>query len=335
MMKFKHIKIRTPKNLPVQAVRIKRKVYTKLNLLPKYSNGDDVFKIAIVQTGSWGDNINSTLMLKPIKEKHPNAIIDIYTSTTYGSAFDNNPLISNLYKFKSHDKQSAIHLTLTIPNEIKSCGYDKILAPHPMYNPGNWTSVKSPELGTNLICAWVRALELADIEYKLPLVTILELTQDEKDRVTRYIKTIGNFENSRNILMEVHGESGQTHFNQEWTKRVISHLLNDQTNIFISKKDIGQDLINIKSKNPNRIHFVNNLTIRECAELYNHCDIFLSVSSGLSNACNTNHCRTDIKWFEAINSHTVSSAPIRKNNKHFWYDKNLDGYISLLKQNNV
>ena len=301
-----------------------------------YSDQQPEKKIAIVQTGCWGDNINSTLMLKPLKSAFDTSIIDVYTSTNYYSAFYHNPYIDNIIQFSSHDKNSALHLAVSIPPFLKNSGYDIIFSPHPMYNPEFWTSLKHPELGHNLIYAWVRALENAGIEYELPLETILKLDDKEIKNVYDYIGSMNNFEGSRNILMEVHGESGQTHWNPQWTRATVKYLLKEpNTNIFISRKSSGGDVEELKSFAPNNIHFVGHLSIRECAELFNYCDAFLSVSSGLSNACNTNWCKKDIKWFEAINSSSVSSAPIRSTGKVFWCDNNLDGYLNLLRDNGV
>jgi hypothetical protein len=69
--------------------------------------------------------------------------------------------------------------------------------------------------------------------------------------------------------------------------------------------------------------------------LYNRCTAFFSVSSGLSNACNTSHCRKDIKWIETVNSPSVTSAPLRTENKMFWYDNDVDRYIKMLASNGL
>ncbi len=295
--------------------------------LPNYQN-DDHHKIAIIQTGSWGDNINSTLMLQPLKQKYPDCIIDVYTSTLYHSAFVNNPYIHRLIQYPATQKNEALHLTLLIPDYIKNVGYNTVLAPHPMFNHGNWTSVKNPQLGTNLICAWVRAIEDLNADYTLPLETILRLTPTETSNVASFLSKIPN--RKKNILMEVHGESGQTHWTPEWTVRVGKYLTQKDYNLFISRSFDSGDIDELRRFAPGRVYFAGKLSIRECAELFNHCDAFLSVSSGLSNACNTNWCKKTGQWFEVTNSPAATSSVIRSENKIFYHDNNLDGYISLL-----
>lgn len=303
--------------------------------MPIYTSAEKRTKIAIIQTGSWGDNINSTLMLPPIKKAYPDCIIDVYTSTLYGSAFYNNPYITNTIQHQANTKDEALHLALVIPDQLIGRGYDMIFSPHPMFNHGNWNSIQHPELGDNLICAWIRALEHAGISYEWPLETVLRLTNEETATVRNFINNIPNIDNSRNILMEVHGESGQSFWTPQWTMDVCKYLLNGQTNLFISRKNDSHDIQELKRIAPNSVFFVGHLSIRECAELFNHCQAFFSVSSGLSNACNTNWCKKDIKWFEVVNSPAVTSAPIRSSGKVFWYDNDITAFISMLKEQQI
>lgn len=304
--------------------------------LPNYTTEEKRTKIALVQTGSWGDNINSTLMFQPLKTHFPDCIIDVYTSSYYANAFYNNPLINHVIKHVATDKQSALHLTTTIPPTIEKRGYDHIFAPHPMFNPSNWTSIKHPELGTNLICAWIRALEHANIPYKLPLETLLRLTKAEIRRVAAFCKKIKNMKRMRNILMEVHGESGQTFWDHHWTIDIGKYLLSkENTNLFISRRHNSDDVKELRKIAPDRVFFVGDLNLRECAELFNRCQIFFSVSSGLSNACNTNWCKKDITWIETTNSESATSAPIRKEGKIFWYKNDRKIFLEMLQDNKI
>lgn len=268
-------------------------------------------------------------MLKPLKAHFPNSVIDVFTSTNYGAAFLNNPFINKLIQFDAHTKEQALHLVITVPPLVQGHGYNLIMCPHPMINGDKWTSIRFGHLGTNLICAWVRALEEANIPFEMPLETILRLTEEEVTKVNNYCSHVDM--NKRNILMETEGLSGQTFWNRDWTVRVGKHLLtNENTNLFISRGYPDSDIVELQQFAPGRMHFVGGLSIRECAELFNRCQIFFSVSSGLSNACNTNWCKKDVKWIETINSDAASSAPIRREGKIFWMDNNLDNFINML-----
>lgn len=299
-------------------------------------NDDNKTKIAIIQTGCWGDNINSTLMLKPLREHWPNSVIDVHTSTIYSSAFYNNPYVDKTYQHKASDKQSALHLTLILNEAAKNRGYDHVLSPHPMFNPEMRCSQTHPELGENIILAWVRAIEDIGVPYTIPLTSVLRLTTQEIEKVSEFCQTIPSMSEKRNVLMEVHAESGQTFWNHDWTLAAGEHLLTDKnTNIFISRREVTHDIQQLRDRAPDRVHFVGHLSIRECAELFNRCQVFLSISSGLSNACNTDWCKNDIKWIETVNSAAITSAPIRSDGKIFWHDNNIERFIKMLEVNGL
>lgn len=136
--------------------------------------------------------------------------------------------------------------------------------------------------------------------------------------------------------METQGESGQTQWNHNWTSTVGEYLLkNNNTNLIISKRESDNTISGLQHKFPGSVHFVGALSIRECAEIFNRCQVFFSVSSGLSNACNTNWCKKDIKWVEVVNGSGASSAPIRSTGKIFWYDDNIENFINMLRENDI
>jgi ADP-heptose:LPS heptosyltransferase len=286
-------------------------------------------RIAFVQLASFGDLINSTLMFQPIKAKWPDCRLEVHTTTFYGSAYDHNPHIDDLIKHPCHSKDLAFSLYDTIPHQLH--GYDKVMVPAPILRPDRRNSLRHPEYGPNLWCTFLRALEEEAIDYPWPPVSVLRLADVEVQRA-RAAAAMGT--GKRCILMEVEGLSGQTYWNDHWTDRVGEHLLNkSETCLFISKQTPTTAIRRLQAPrgNGSQAVFVGHLSLREGAELHNHCQAFLSVSSGLCNACNTDWCRRDTLWVEAINSPTVSSVVFRPMHKHFWYENNLDGYLKLLR----
>jgi hypothetical protein len=128
-------------------------------------------------------------------------------------------------------------------------------------------------------------------------------------------------------IMEIHGESDQTFWDHNWTKQVVRKLCSRGEMVFISHRVGVPELAN---QFPELCYNVNILSIRECAELFNRCNKFFSVSSGLSNACNTNWCRKDIEWVEVVNDSIVTSAPIRTDGKVFWHDRDLAKFLDTV-----
>jgi hypothetical protein len=298
-------------------------------ILPRYDE-DGRHHIALVQPGSWGDNIISTLMFKPLAAKYPNLMLDVYTSTLYGNAFRNNPYVNNIYEFEAHSKNTALHLLHTIPKHLEDRGYHHIFRPHPMLNPDKWTSTKYGHFGDHFMCAWMRALEDYNVPYGPELETIMVLENKEVWKVNGFLSSIELGSKTYN-LMEVGAESGQTFSDHNWMIAIAGVVCGKGEALFVSSRECGPAIEQIIRKYPGLCFHVGCLSIRESAELFNRCKRFFSISSGLSNACNTSWCKKDIEWYEVVNSPAINSAPIRKEGKTFWYENDLGKFIQMLR----
>lgn len=284
--------------------------------------------IAIIQPGSWGDNINSTMMLMPLKGAYPNSQIDIYSTKNYQNAFYNNPIISNIIAADIDGKNDSLNFVHIYPDLLKD-KYQIIINASPFINPHDWSSGLYPELGENLMLSWCKALEKINVHYTLPLTTLLYPTEQEKKNVQDWMqKNIKTQE--RKALLEVEGESGQSFWNPEWTNQTVQLLASIGITSIISKKYLTGEVQDLMRRYPDKVLFCGDLSIRECSILYNHCDIFFSISSGLSNACNTQLCTRHQIWIETVNSEVPSSMPLRKFGKKFWLKNDLKEFISYV-----
>lgn len=282
-------------------------------------------KIAVVSPGCWGDCINSTIMFKPIKDHYGHDCqLDIFTSTKYHTAFINNPHINNLYQTDVTSKNDALNLV----HVIKPIGYDLVINSHPMINK-TWSSNLNRTLGENLILAWVNCLEYNNIPYTLPLKSDLILTPHERSQADAFMSRISKGKGY--VLMECEGESGQSFWNPIWTRDVILTLTKMGYITLVSC--IGQrDLItSLQLQTANKAIWVGSASIRTVAGIYDNCDAFISVSSGLSNACNTQQRRKVKHWFEVINSLTCSSNVVGTTEyKTFWHKNDVNEFCEHL-----
>jgi ADP-heptose:LPS heptosyltransferase len=274
--------------------------------------------IAIIQGGCFGDNVNSTLMLKPLKNKFETEI-HIYTSERYHTPFINNPYVDDIIKVDTNSKDESLNLART----LKPVGYDLVINSHPLINR-NWSSNLHPELGENLILAWVNTLESMDIKYDYPLETELYLTSEEMENINNFINKLNRRDGV--VLMECEGESGQSFWSNRWTTSIIDYLTKRNKTILVSCRN------QIKTFH-NNVIWVGNMSIRTVSGIFDHCDAFISVSSGLSNACNVIQRSKNVKWFEVVNSLTCSSNVIRSDGKIFHHDNNIDSFIKKLEIN--
>jgi hypothetical protein len=282
-------------------------------------------KVAFVSLGSFGDCVNSTMMFKPLREKWPDMQLDVHTTTLYASAYEGNPRIDNLIKHNAESKDRAFSLYDVIPKNL--VGYDKVIVPAAIIRPGRWKSDKHPELGYNLWCTFLGVLEELGVEYEWPLKTELYLTDAEKLRAYMFFAdNIGD--GRRAVLMETSGESGQTFFNDNWTSKVGNFFLDKGLSLILSRKEPTGAMNELFKRGA---HNACGLTLRECSWLFNYCDTFISVSSGLCNACCTDGRKTDGNWFEVTNSNSVSSQVLYTGGRVFWYQDNSDAFVEMLK----
>lgn len=296
--------------------------------IPTYTK-DNKMKIAWVQTGSYGDNINSTLAFKPMHDHFNDLVLDVHTSTKYASMFYNNPYVNLIVEYQASTKNDALHLSCTIPDMIRGNGYNHILTPHPMYNPGKWSCSNNPQLGENLIFAWVRQIEELNVPYSLPLETVLRLGEQEERRAEAYFN---NTPKKKHVLLEIEGESGQSFYNHEWALNLIKLLASRDYVAHVSCGIEHKYIKDLKAMFPQNVSWAGALSLRECAWVFNQCECFFSVSSGLSNVCNTNYCKKQIKWIEVVNSLVCSSAAIRKEDKIFWHENDMHKFLAMVGQ---
>lgn len=275
-------------------------------------------KIAVVQTGCWGDNVNSTLMLKPLKNKYPKSTIDIFTAERYHTPFIKNPYIDNIIKLSSSNKNDALNLM----HVVKPKGYDLIVRNHPMLNK-TWSSHKNPQLGENLILSWVNWLEANDVDYEIPLKTDLILSKEEENAPINFIEKYVSKDRKGIVLIEAEAESGQSFWNAQWTDTVARKLHSMNYIVLINSICEANIAQNLQTITGNRIIWMGGFTLRTMAAFYDHSDVFISISSGLSNACNTQQRKIVPHWLEVVNSLTCSSNVIRSTGKTFWHDNNI------------
>ena len=285
-------------------------------------------RIAIIQGGAWGDNINSTLMLEPLRSHFGKCQIDVHTSTRYGDAFKNNPLIDNIHLHNAKEKIEAIQLASRLPDSLSATNhYDLIIANHPMYRRDLWIDEESERKTPNIINTWINTLR----EINVPIGdvrTTLYLTQPEINAAHHMLAKVHS--GRPKVLMEISGESGQTFWSPRWTSVVGDYLCQRGFDVLISNNHLRADIAELQTIHPSQVFWVGNLTLRECAEIFNHCHAFISVSSGLSNTCNTQWCRKDIQWFEAVSSTDCDSYPLRSVGKQFFYEQQPEKFVKLL-----
>ena len=168
------------------------------------------------------------------------------------------------------------------------------------------------------------------IPYELPLKTDLVLTPHEIAQANGFMNRVTKGKGF--ILMECEGESGQSFWSPDWTHDAILTLSRMGYIVLVSCIQQRQMVMNLQIETSNKVVWVGSASIRVVAGIYDHCDGFISVSSGLSNACNTKQRRPMEHWIEVVNSLTCSSSAIRSDGKTFWHNNDVNAFCAMLRE---
>ena len=292
-------------------------------------------KLAFIQVASWGDCCNSTMMFRPLLNKYVGAQLHVFTSIPYQSAFLNNPLITAIHASPAAGKHEAFSLYDTLPAQVRKMGiFDRIYCPAPILMGGRRNSLRHPEVGENLWCSFWRALEEDDVPYEIPLLAEITLTATEQASAKYFLSQMQKPKaGKKRVLMECYAESGQTYWNEQWMDQVARLLLDQGHQVILSNKSSTRAISALVKAGA----ILVTLPLRECIEIFNHSDMFISISSGFCNACrSTAATKSDGVWLEAVNSPTVSSRTLVRKGatgvNEFYYENDLKGFLRLVRK---
>lgn len=292
-------------------------------------------KIAIMQLASWGDVIISTCIPKLIKQQRPNDHITFYTSSVCEGAVQNNPDIDKLIVKKVKNRGEAFDVWGHVTKKAKTEDYDKIITPWAGVLPEkDWRLKKNHNGHNNFMWSYPRAAQTLGLKFEGTIKTYLYPTDQEKQKITNYINNLDT-DNAKLIMMEIQGNSCQTHWNPSWTKEAVRLLKQKITKFHLFISHGGEKPEYIKElqqtcKGKQQIHYMNNFSLREMSVLFNHCHIMFSVSSGTANACMTHQCKKNIKWFELVNDKKWDSTPMGAKSKYIYRQNNMKEYFKIV-----
>lgn len=290
---------------------------------------------AIVVLASWGDVLISTCLVRALKEQQ-NARITYYVSSACASAIQNNPDISDLVIIPA-TKAQAWSVQDKVVADVKR-KHKKVLTPWAGFlSRDRWLPLDG-NAAPNFMWSYAHAAQSEGLTITRPLKLYLYPTIAEKVKAESFLTSLPRDANTKIIMMEISGESSQTHWNHQWTEMAIETLFrryNGNIRVLIScggqePNQIAQLRLQYKTGSIERIYFLNQNSLREVSIIFNGCHIFLGVSSGTSNAVHGHQCKRGIQWFEAVNDPIWASFPLGTENKTFYYGHNPTEYCKIL-----
>jgi len=194
--------------------------------------------------------------------------------------------------------------------------------------PAPWANCDHLDVHFSLISNFV-----FNFPANLEIHPCLFFTPEEDQKAEQFIK---NLPFKYSIMMETKYFSGQSNWDDQTTETVINTCrsrLGDCNFIFAS---------------PNTHHLFSGkgvvdcsqFTIRQCIPIFNRCNLFLGVSSGISQAICSWTANPLVKRIELINTLTISTSPIARGHLRTAFSQSqitehLHAVLLEIKQNGI
>lgn len=238
-----------------------------------------LFGIYLLQ--SLGDLIATSQIAKQIKHTHPNSHVVWFVLKKFQFVLRGNPYIDEFVELEGNNKEWDARI-----DELKqSRNWTEFYVPQPhlSYNyfpGGDLTELVKAAIG---------------LEWTVPYVPVLRLDEQEISNAREYFRTLPA---GMKIMVETEFQSEQSPWNVDYAKRMIESLRRHNPVFVFSAKNRPPYFDELQALYP-RVEWCT-LPYRENAELYNLCDAFIGVSSGISCLCQSDYCRTDVPHVELV-----------------------------------
>lgn len=233
-----------------------------------------------------GDILCSTPIPRQLKQDYPGCRIVFYTSERLKFALENNPYIDELIALPG----VPLELDETVDELKKERPWTRFFTPAPYMNYDR-------EPGADLFELTKAA---AGMEFSVPYQPVMQLTDTEVQQVQEYWNQLARqyHPSRKRILVETEFQSEQTPWDESYARAMIEALRHLQPVFIITAKNKPAYFDALKAVYAD-IEWCN-LPFRHNAELFNRCDAFVGVSSGISCLAQSTWCRNDVPRIEVV-----------------------------------
>lgn len=267
-------------------------------------------EIAIAIFHGLGDCINSTTMLKPIREVYPTRPIIWISSEAYAPIAHNNPLIDEV---------------ISVPGNVWAADnkyehfatkYRTLLQPAPYRHRASENNILLESYQERIFKFTQRPLSVFE--------PLLYMTQGEIDQANTWLtkKKVNNY-----VMLETNFTSSQSFWGSDYTVEAIKILDSKGYTILLTHP------VESKLDEYNQYGRVLCLDVgfRLMPYFYNNAKGFVGVSSGISCAVHTHQCRKDIPHLEFVRGEHWCTRLYPKDNKVISFKKEMEHVKSLIR----
>ena len=261
------------------------------------------YRIGIAVYHALGDVLNLTPVARQLRHDHPEAHIQWFTSKACEPALRHNP---DLDEVVIQEGEWA-DLDAGILSLAESGDFDDFYAPAPYLN---YEAAPGGSL-------WDLYRAAPGLDWTEPVVPVLQLTPEEIQEARAWWDAL---EPGPRILIECDAHSQQSPWSLT-TVDLVHELLGGLNPLYVfTARDLPAEVARIQSLGGRAVHC--GLPWRLNAELFNRCDAFLGISSGISALTGSTACRVDVPSVEFVRGEHWSTAGLgRHRRRRFAYSE--------------
>lgn len=234
-----------------------------------------------------GDILLCTPIARQLKDSDPGCFVTWYTSERYAFVLDGNPYIDQIIALPADD---PVLLDSLLPSLQAERAWTRFFAPAPYLN----YHASIPTIVQSGITLLDLVRDAAALKWSVPFMPVMKLTEDEVDAARAYRDSLPK--DGPLVLVESEFNSNQTDWGVELALQMVNALKGLNPVLVFSAKNRPEYLDLLLEVYP-RIYWCN-VAFRLNAELFNLCNGFIGVSSGISTLSYATWCKDNVPRIE-------------------------------------
>lgn len=238
-------------------------------------------EVIIVNFGAFGDVINSTPIAKQYSLEG-NKVIFV-TRKNYSDVLMNNNYIDKICCFEEKINLNNVAMTHSSKNKIEHIFKGKkIIYSAPYMSPKYDGTPRS-----NLLSVIKDETSQVD-EWLCDFIPHISLSGAEENEAAVFFKSIPD---RKTILIEYEYYSNQSYLTFGMLSEAIENI-KGELNLIFTGKEFPREIIKMQEKYENLNFYHYDGSFMSNAKLYNLCDVFIGVSSGLTCLTSSDYCKS-------------------------------------------
>ncbi len=243
--------------------------------------GRSEYAIYVLQ--ALGDLVTTSHIARQLKADDPNCYVVWFVLRKNAFILRGNPYIDEIVELEGNNKDLDARV-----EEFKLLRpWKRFIVPQPHLS---YDKLPGGDL-TELVKA------AAQLDWTVPYVPVMRLSDEEIRNARAYVASLPP---GIKIMVETEFQSEQSPWNATYAKLMVQQLRHLEP-VFVFSAKNEPAYLNELRQDYDRIAWCQ-LPFRENAELYNHMDAFIGVSSGISCLSYTDWCREDVPHVEVVNN---------------------------------